>query len=83
MRASADQRDLPQPGPLLSHREPVRDFAEDERAEHAELLGRLDEPNDPHHGVEQARIEPVHGHGSRTARAPPHEGPARKEPNSG
>jgi len=30
LRASADQRDLPQPGPLLSHREPVRDFAEDE-----------------------------------------------------
>ena len=58
--APADRGDLAEPVALVALREPVHDLAHREGCEHAEVVGRIGEPDDPQHRVEQLRIELAH-----------------------
>ena len=54
---AAQNRNVAEPVALLSHQEPVDDFPRDQRREEASFGRGVQEPDEPHHGVQQARVQ--------------------------
>src|SRR5215218_553570 len=55
---AAEDRDLTEPAALLPFEEPKDDLPGDERPEEASLLGgRVQEPDETHHGIQEARVQ--------------------------
>ena len=50
-----------EPTPLLSHQEPVDNFPREQRQEHRRFGGGIQEPGEPHHGVQQVHIHMLTG----------------------
>ena len=63
-------RDLTEPAALLSHQEPVDDLPRDQRREEARVGRGVQEPDEPHHGVQQARVQRAHVDGRHGGMAP-------------
>jgi len=55
-------------GSLLSHQEPVDNFPRDQRQEDPRFGGGIQEPDDPHHGVQQVPIQRADGDGPHRSR---------------
>ena len=50
-------RQVTEPATLLSHQEPVDNFPRDQRHEHPRFGRGIQEPDEPHYGVQQVRIQ--------------------------
>src|SRR5215217_2218059 len=55
-------RGVAEPAALLPYKEPVDDLSGDQRREVARLGRGVQEPNQPHHGVQQASVQRAHIH---------------------
>src|SRR2546426_392134 len=62
MRAAAADGDLTHPTALLAETKPIDDLAGDERRKHRVVARRIEEADYPDHRIEQACVEPAHGH---------------------
>ena len=60
---AAQDRQVTEAGCLLSDQEPVDNFPRDQRQEDLRFGGGIQEPDDPHHGVQQVPIQRADGDG--------------------
>jgi hypothetical protein len=67
---AAQGSDVMEPAALLSHKEPVYDLPRHQRREEARLGRGVQEPDETHHGVQQARVHRAHVDGLHGGMAP-------------
>ena len=65
-----ERRDVTDPVALLAHQEPVDDLPRDQRREEARVGRGVEEPDEPHDGVQQRRIQRAHVDGRRARIGP-------------
>jgi hypothetical protein len=65
---AAQDRQVTEAGSLLSHQEPVDNFPRDQWLEDPRFGGGIQEPDDPHHGVQQMHIQRTDGDGPHLSR---------------
>src|SRR2546427_4815864 len=62
-------RKVTEPRTLLSHQEPVDNFPRDQRHEDPRFGRGIQEPDEPHYGVQQVRIQRADIHGPHISMA--------------
>ena len=60
---------MTEPATLLSHQETIDDFPRDQRHENPRFGRGIQEPDEPHHGVQEAHVQRADSDGPHISRA--------------